>query len=239
MPQRGDRHWDLAGSVRLSWPQLGMPGFRQHWTCCNQGECPQLRQHRSVRAALFQANRKLGSSTVPGDVASTPPVPVPGPVIRLRRAAAWGQRTGLCTWQVDPAGWVKVGGAAVSTVGPGQDGQKCQSAKLPAPIFIYPRPQPASNLSTCRTCKPPRAANSSHGHHWPVALPSVCQPGRHPTSSQQSEIHGSLQAFPRGSALTPSVACLGSPASLALDRAPTPATHWKASVPAKSTQRAC
>ena len=44
----------------------------------------------------------------------------------------------FCTWRVDPAGWVKVGCCCV-TVGPGQDGQKCQSAKLPAPHLHLPQ----------------------------------------------------------------------------------------------------
>lgn len=128
-----------AGNARL-----------RHWTCCNQGGCPQLRQHRSVRAALFQANRKLGSSTVPGGRGFTPPVPVPGPVIRL---PAHRCSLGSAHWPFVHGEWTRRAGwrwgAAVSQWDLGKMARSASQPSSLPPIFIYPRPQPGNqSLST-------------------------------------------------------------------------------------------
>lgn len=128
-----------AGNARL-----------RHWTCCNKGERPQLRRHRSTCVALFQANRKLGSPTVPEGHGFTPPVPVPGPVIRLPArccslgSAHWpfvhGERTQRAGWR-----W----GAAVSQWDLSRVASSTSQPSSLPPIFTHPRPQPwTHSLST-------------------------------------------------------------------------------------------
>lgn len=145
MPQQGQTGiWWLCKAVLAT---AGNARLR-HWTCCNQGECPQLRQHRSVRAISSQI--ESWSSTVPGGRGFTPPVPVPGPVIRL---PAHRCSLGSAHWPFVHGEWTRRAGwrwgAAVSQWTWARWPEVSVSQAPWPPSSIYPRPQPGNqSLST-------------------------------------------------------------------------------------------